>query len=112
MKKNVKKNMHVRTGDRVLVLSGKDKGRVAIIKKVLTNSSKVVVEGVNIMTKAVKPNPMIGQQGGLTKIEAPVFSSKVMLYCSACEKPTRIKYGIVDGKKVRVCRHCNEKIDV
>lgn len=54
---------------------------------------------------------MAGIQGGLTKIEAPVDSSKVMVYCSSCEKATRIKHDIVDGKKVRVCKKCGEQLD-
>ena len=110
-KAQVRKNIHVRTGDRVVVLAGKDKGKVDNIKKVITSTSKVVVEGVNMVTKATKPNPMAGIQGGLTQIEAPVDSSKVMVYCTSCEKATRIKHEIVDGKKVRVCKKCGEQID-
>ncbi len=111
-KAQVKKNIHVRTGDRVVVLTGKDKGKVANIKKVITSSSKVVVEGVNMVTKATKPNPMAGIQGGLIKVEAPMDSSNVMLYCLACEKPTRVSYKIIENKKVRVCKKCGEQLDI
>ena len=111
-KAQVKKNIHVRTGDRVVVLAGKDKGKVANIKKVITSTSKVVVEGVNMVTKATKPNPMAGVQGGLIKVEAPMDSSNVMLYCLSCEKPTRVPDKIVDGKKVRVCKKCGEQLDI
>ena len=111
-KAQVKKNIHVRTGDRVVVLAGKDKGKVAKIKKVITSTSKVVVEGVNMVTKATKPNPMAGVQGGLIKVEAPMDSSNVMLYCLSCEKPTRVSHKIVDGKKVRVCKKCGEQLDI
>ena len=104
--------MHIKTGDRVVVLSGKDQGKVANVKKSLPQENKVVVEGVNIITKAQKPNPMLGLQGGLVKYEAPLYSSKVMLYCPKCEKPTRIKHDVVDGKKVRVCKKCGEQLDV
>ncbi len=101
--------IHVKSGDRVVVISGKDKGKVSSVKKVITSENKVVVEGANIVTKAQKAQG--GNQGGLIKVEAPMDSSKVMLYCSACEKATRIKYEVIDNKKVRVCKKCGEKID-
>lgn len=101
--------IHVKSGDKVVVTSGKDKGKVSSVKKVITSENKVVVEGANIVTKARKAQG--GEQGGLIKMEAPMDSSKVMLYCPACEKATRIKYDVVDKKKVRVCKKCGEKLD-
>ncbi len=114
MKKTVKKgnNLHVKAGDRVVVLSGKNKGKIGNITKVMASASKVVVEGVNMVTKAQKPNPMAGIQGGLIQMEAALDSSKVMVICPGCEKPTRIKHEVVEGKKVRVCKKCGEKLDV
>jgi len=112
MKDTKKQNLHVKKGDRVVVISGKDKGKIGNIKDVMTAEGKVVVEGVNMITKAMKPNPMAGVQGGLIKLEAPLAASKVMLYCPACEKATRIKYDVVEDRKVRVCKKCNEQIDV
>ena len=109
-KKPVEKHpIHVKSGDKVVVTSGKDKGKVSSVKKVITAENKVVVEGANIVTKAQKA--MGGNQGGLIKMEAAMDSSKVMLYCPACEKATRIKYDVVENKKVRVCKKCGEKID-
>lgn len=109
-KKPVEKHpIHVKSGDKVVVTSGKDKGKVSSVKKVITSENKVLVEGANIITKAVKPQG--GNQGGLVKTEAPMDSSKVMLYCSSCEKATRIKYEVIDNKKVRVCKKCGAKID-
>jgi len=107
-----KKSLHVKTGDRVVVTSGKDKGKMGSIRTVKADKDRVVVEGVNVITKAVRPNPAAGIQGGLTKLEAPIESSKVMLVCPSCEKPTRIKHAVVEGKKVRVCKKCGEQIDV
>ena len=104
--------MNLKTGDKVVVITGKDKGKQGTIKKVYTKDSKVEVEGINIVKKAQKPNPMAGIQGGLNKIEAPMDSSKVMVICPGCEKPTRIKYEVKDGKKVRICKKCGEKLDV
>ena len=109
-KKTVEKHpIHVKSGDKVVVTSGKDKGKVSSVKKVIRSENKVVVEGVNIVTKAQKAQG--GNQGGLIKMEAAMDSSKVMLYCPACEKATRIKYDVVDNKKVRVCKKCGEKLD-
>ena len=112
MKKQQNNKLHIKTGDRVVVISGKDKGKIANVKKSLPQSHKVVVEGVNMVTKSQRPNPMLGIQGGLVKFEAPLNSSKVMLYCTKCEKATRIKMEVVDGKKVRVCKKCNEQLDI
>ena len=106
-----KKSLHVKIGDRVVVTAGKDKGKMGNIKKSIPAKSKVVVEGVNMVTKAQKPQPMMGIQGGLIKMEAPLDSSNVMVVCPACEKPTRIKHAVVDGKKVRVCKKCGEQLD-
>jgi large subunit ribosomal protein L24 len=112
MKDNNKKSLHVKRGDRVMVIAGKDKGKTGNIKSADPTASKVVVEGANMVTKAQKPNPMAGVQGGLVKMEAPLDSSKVMIVCPSCEKATRIKHDTVDGKKVRVCKKCGEQLDV
>ena len=90
---NKNKKLHVKTGDRVIVTAGKSKGTIMV-------------------TKAQKAQPMAGIQGGLIKLEAPLDASKVMIVCPACEKPTRIKHEVVDGKKVRVCKKCGEQLDV
>ena len=109
-KKPVEKHpIHVKSGDKVVVTSGKDKGKVSSVKKVITSENKVIVEGANVVTKAQKAQG--GNQGGLIKVEAAMDSSKVMLYCPACEKATRIKYEVKDNKKVRVCKKCGEKLD-
>ena len=109
---NSRKNLHVKTGDRVIVTAGKDKGKQGNIKKAIPSESKVIVEGANMITKATKANPAYGIQGGLIKKEAPLDSSNVMIVCPACEKATRVAHKIVDGKKVRVCKKCGEQLDV
>lgn len=111
-KQNNKKSLQVKTGDRVMLVAGKDKGKIGNIKKVDLTEGKVIVEGANMVTKAQKPNPMAGIQGGLIKLEAAVDSSNVMVVCPSCEKPTRIKHDVVDGKKIRVCKKCGEQLDV
>lgn len=112
MAKQNKKSLNVKTGDRVMVIAGKDKGKTGNVKKANPSESKITVEGANLVTKAQKPNPMAGVQGGLIKLEAPLDASNVMIVCPSCEKPTRIKHDVVEGKKIRVCKKCGEQLDV
>ena len=112
MADNKKKALQVKTGDRVMVIAGKDKGKIGNVKKVLPSESKVLVEGANMVTKAQKANPMANIQGGLVKVEAPLDNSNVMIVCPACEKVTKVKHEMKDGKKVRVCKKCGEQLDV
>ena len=111
-KKKVGNRLHIKTGDRVVIISGKDKGKVGNVKKAMPKLNKVIVEDANMITKAMKANPMANFQGGLIKMEAPVDSSKVMLFCSKCEKATRISFNVLeDGTKTRVCKKCGEQLD-
>lgn len=112
MAKQNKKALNVKTGDRVMVIAGKDKGKTGNVKKTNPSEAKVLVEGANMVTKAQKANPMAGIQGGLIKIEAALDSSNVMIVCPSCEKPTRIKHEMKKDKKVRVCKKCGEQLDV
>lgn len=100
--------IHVRKKDTVMVVSGKDKGKTGEILKVYPKKGKVLVKGVNLVSKHQKPNKE-NMQGGIIHKEAPIFSSKVMLYCDKCKNVTRISYKVLeDGSKVRVCKKCNE----
>ncbi|MCX7905710.1 MAG: 50S ribosomal protein L24 [Elusimicrobiales bacterium] len=97
--------------DKVIVLSGKDKGKKGEILKVIRQDGvpiKVVVSGVNIVTKHKKPTR--NDPGGIIKKEAPLHVSKVMLICPSCDKPTRIKVSITEGGKFRVCKKCGQTI--
>ena len=111
MKKTDKKSLHVKTSDRVVVIAGKDKGKIGNIKKVDLAKGRVFVEGANIVTKSQKPQPAAGIQGGLIKMEASIDSSNVMIICPACEKATKVEMKVIDGKKVRVCKKCGEQLD-
>jgi len=111
MKDTNKKDLHVKNGDRVLVIAGKDKGKTGNIRKVDRTKGRVIVEGLNMVTKAQKPQPALNIQGGLIKIEAPIDSSNVQIVCPACEKSTRVATKVIDGKKVRVCKKCGEQLD-
>lgn len=103
---------HIRKGDTVLVLSGKDKGKVDSILEVITNECadevKVRVKGVNMVTKHKKGNAE-NPAGSKVSTEGEIFASKVMLFCTKCKKPTRIAHKRVDDKNIRVCKHCGEQ---
>jgi len=101
-----KVKVHVRKKDTVMVISGKDKGKIGEVLSVMPKTGKVVVKGVNIVSKHTKPNKA-NMQGGIVQKEAAIFSSKVMLYCNNCKNVTRISHKILDdGTKVRVCKKC------
>ena len=102
--------MHFKTGDKVVVISGKDKGKEGKIIKVLRNENRVVVEGVNIVKKHVKGN---GQTAGsINEVEAPIHASNVMIVDPKTKKPTRIGHSVnKDGKKIRVARKSNSSLD-
>ncbi|WP_343758807.1 50S ribosomal protein L24 [Clostridium oceanicum] len=100
--------VHVRKKDTVVVISGKDKGKVGEVLAVYPKKDKVLVKDVNVVTKHQKPNKQ-NMQGGLIHKEAPIYSSKVMLYCDKCKVATRISHKVLDdGTKVRVCKKCGE----
>ena len=111
-KSEEKRDIHVKTGDKVIVLSGKDKGKIGTVKKVIAKDNKVIVEGINLVTKATKANPMLGIKGGLEKKELPIAISNVMVCSPGTDEPTRIKYTMVDGKKTRVCKKSGEQLDI
>ncbi len=105
--------VHVRQGDTVVILSGRDKGRKGKIMGVSPKEGKVIVEGCNMVTKHVKPKKM-GQAGGIVKAEGAMYSSKVMLVCPKCGKPTRIAHKLLgDGTKQRMCKNagCGESFE-
>ena len=102
--------VHVKKGDTVAVLTGKDKGKQGKVMRVLPQTGKVIVEGVNTVKKHVKAGPKV-RQAGIIPQEAPLHSSNVMLMCSKCNAPSRVGFTVVDGKKVRVCRKCGEIVD-
>lgn len=103
--------MSVRKGDTVLVTGGKEKGRTGRIDRILADENRVVIEGVNMVIRHVRPRPDVRQAGRVQK-EAPIHISNVALICNKCNKPTRPRIKVLDdGKKVRECRSCNEAID-
>ncbi|MCI7369722.1 MAG: 50S ribosomal protein L24 [Firmicutes bacterium] len=101
--------MKIKRDDKVIVLSGKDKGKTGKVLVADPKALKVIVEGVNVATKHQKAQKK-GQDGGIIKVETPIYVSKVQLVCPKCGKGTRVAYKIVDGKKVRVCKKCGAEI--
>jgi large subunit ribosomal protein L24 len=103
--------MHVKTGDTVQVISGKDKGKVGEIVKAMPQDSKVIVKGVNIKTKHVKPQAE-GESGRIVSQEYPIHSSNVMLYSTKQNVASRVCYTTTaEGKKVRMLKKTGEIID-
>lgn len=103
--------LHVRKGDKVIVLAGKDKGKTGNIIQALPKSGKVVVEGVNKVKRHTKPSQKLPQGGILVK-EAPLNVAKVMLVCPGCNQPTRIKKTAqTNGMFARACKKCGEIVD-
>jgi large subunit ribosomal protein L24 len=102
--------MKIRKGDTVLVIAGKDQSKKGRVEKVLTKDNRVVVEGVNIITRHVKAASGI-RQGGRIQQEAPISVSNVMLICANCSKPVRVSYQLLEnGSTTRVCHKCKETI--
>ena len=129
----------IRKGDKVVVLTGKDAGKRGTVERVIrqlpapsagrsmfrrgsgAGGVKVVVEGLNLAKRHTKPRQSAGrtdrmpkvQQGGIFEIAQPLPIARVMLVCPSCDRPTRIAHAVLDtGRRVRVCRHCNEQLEV
>ena len=97
--------VHVKTGDTVVVLSGKERGKKGKVMAVSPKEGKVIVEKINMVSKHMKPRRM-GEAGGIVKAEGAMYASKVMPVCPKCGKATRVGHTEKDGKKVRVCKKC------
>lgn len=102
--------MTIKTGDNVVVIAGKDKGKTGKVTAVYADTNKVLIENVNIVSKHQKPKSQ-QDKGGIFKRPAPIEASNVLVICPVCGKATRIAHGEVDGKKVRVCKKCKASLD-
>ena len=100
--------MHIKSGDKVIVISGKDKGKEGKVLSVFPETGKAIVEGVAIATKHQKPR-RAGEPGGIVKQETAVDASNLMNICAKCGKPARIGRKVLEnGDKIRYCKKCNE----
>jgi large subunit ribosomal protein L24 len=110
------KQYRIHKNDVVMVVTGKDKGKVGRVLKVLRKKDRLLVEKVNMVIRHTKPNPQLQQPGGRIEKAMPIHISNVAVQCPSCKKPTRIGYRYIeetkDGKasqkKVRFCKKCNE----
>ena len=101
--------MKIRKDDKVVVLSGRDKGKEGKVLSADPKNGKVIVEGVLVASRHQKPRKQ-GEEGGIIRRETPIYASKVMLVCPKCGKATRHAVKLADGKKARVCKKCGQEI--
>jgi large subunit ribosomal protein L24 len=105
MKTKIKKD------DKVKVLTGKDKGKIGKVLKIVKKSNRVVIENINVVKVNQRPT-QANPQGGIVEKNMPVHVSNLMIMCNSCVKPTRISMKLLeDGKRVRICKQCNQQID-
>jgi len=102
--------MKIKEGDKVKVISGKDRGKISTVLKVLKSENKIVVEGVNMVKRHVKPGT-VSKEGGIISIEKPIDVSNVMYYDEASKKTTRVGYKIIDAKKFRISKKTGDILD-
>ena len=101
--------MSIRKDDTVVVLSGKDKGKQGKVLAAMPADRKVIVEGINVVSRHTKPRKQ-GEEGGILKKEAAIYACKVQKVCPKCNKPTRIGHKVEGDKKVRICKKCGAEI--
>jgi large subunit ribosomal protein L24 len=101
----------IRRNDNVVVITGKDAGKLGRVLKVLPVRNRLVVEGVNLIKRHTKPNPGRNIRGGVVQREASLHASNVQLVCPECGEKTRIGHRVVGDRKVRVCRKCEGVVD-
>lgn len=107
-----KKHPKIKKNDKIIVLVGKEVGKIGTVLKVDSEKERVVVEKINMIKRHAKPSPQTGQ-GGIVEKEGPIKISNVMIVCDKCTEPTRVgKRVLEDGSKVRVCKKCGESLDV
>ena len=103
-----KKYPFIKKNDKVIVLTGKERGKIATILKVNAEKDRAIVEKLNMVKRHSRPGPKVAQ-GGIIEKEAPIHISNLMLVCNKCAEPSRIRKRILeDGSKVRVCKKCGE----
>lgn len=101
--------MKLKKGDKVKIMAGKDHGKEGAVEKVFLKEGKIVVAGVNIYKRHLKPRGA-GQKGSIVEINKPMPASKVALICPKCKKITRVGYKMTKSEKVRICKKCDEEI--
>lgn len=104
--------MRVKKGDTVIIIRGKDRGKTGKVLRVIPEKQRLIVEKVNFVKEFIRQDRSRNIQGGIMEKEAPVHVSRVMLFCSECNRGARIKYKVLeDGSKTRVCHRCEASLD-
>ena len=103
-------SMTVKKGDTVLVITGKDKGKTDKVLEVFPKDNRVLIDGINIVSRHKKARSQ-QEQSAIVKKPAPIDASNVMVVCGVCNKATRVAHKVIDGKKVRVCKKCSASLD-
>jgi large subunit ribosomal protein L24 len=104
--------VHIKKNDQVYVLAGKDRGKTGKVLRVLRDRDKAIVEGVNFIQKHTRPNPQQNIKGGILPKESPIHLSNLMVVCKRCNQHGRVAFSHTqEGRKVRVCKNCNELLD-
>lgn len=103
-------NFKIKKGDKVKILSGKDRGKTGVVETVLASEGKVKIEGVNVVKKHQKSRRS-GEKGQIVTLSLPINISKVQLVCPKCEKPSRVGKVLDGDKKFRICKKCNAKFE-
>jgi large subunit ribosomal protein L24 len=105
-------NVHIKKNDQVFILAGKDRGKTGKVLKVFVDKSRAIVEGLNFVQRHTRANPQKNVKGGILPKEASIHLSNLMVVCKRCNKHSRVGVSrMQDGRKVRVCKNCNELLD-
>jgi len=104
--------VHVKKNDMVYILAGKDRGKTGKVLKVFVEGNRAIVEGINFVNRHTRANPQRNIKGGILPKESPIHLSNLMVVCKRCNKHSRVGINLMqDGRKVRVCKNCNELLD-
>ena len=104
--------LDIRAGDTVVVIAGRDRGKRGVVERTLTDTQRIVVRGVSILKRHTRAGVRGNVQGGIVDFNAPIAYSNVMLVCTRCDQPTRIRHEVLeDGSRVIVCRKCGERYE-
>ncbi len=103
--------IRIKKDDKVKVLTGKDKGKIGKVLKVVKKTNRVIIENINVVKVNQRPT-QANPQGGIVEKNMPIHVSNLMIMCNSCVKPTRISMKLLEnGKRVRICKQCNQQID-
>lgn len=101
--------MKIKKGDKVLIIKGKERGKSGVIIKIIPDSNRVMIEGLNLYKKHTRPKRM-GEKGQLVQIARPINVSNIQLLCKNCQKPVRVGYKVEERRKFRICKKCKSEL--